>query len=86
VSTFRVGVDEIALVSGGGAWLGTYGVLVRALFEDLLGDQLPVDARVETEDLAAFYVRVAGVEPDALVLADSRRLPIEEITGGVGVT
>jgi len=56
-------------------------VLVKALFEDLLSDQLPVDARVETEDLAAFRVRVAGVELDALVLADSRCLPIEEITG-----
>jgi len=81
VSTFHVGREEIALVAGGGAWVGTYGVLVKALFEDLLSDQLPVDARIETTDLAAFYVRVVGVETDALVLADSRRLPIEEITG-----
>ena len=81
MSTFHVGREEVALVSGGGAWMGTYGLLVRALFEDLLSDQLPVLARIETEDLAAFLVEVAGVEPGALVLTDSRRLPIEEITG-----
>ena len=74
---------ELALVSDGVNWTGTFGVLVKALFTDLLLDQEPVTALIEldAEPSCRLVAQVVAVVRNQLRLSDDSYLVIEDVTG-----
>jgi hypothetical protein len=77
---------QIQLNAGGEGWMGTFGVMVRALLNDILEDGAPVpDVTLvvwregEIAEYAAITGDVAVAGPRLVIFADGTQVEIEHI-------
>lgn len=78
--------EQIRLVAGGEAWMGTFALLVTTLVDDLLADGLSFEADVLWQDEYDEHVQtigpIAAVDADHLVFSaagDSYRIRITDV-------
>lgn len=76
---------DMSLVSSGGGWMGTFGIVITAAVSDILSDGEPFTAYLEWEDdngdLETRTVQIESVDPGAYTLTTTSKcvVPIDAI-------